>query len=57
MPASPSPRAGGFVIAVGAIGGALVGTFTSQPSLGLVLGVAAGTAIAIAIWLADRRRS
>jgi len=48
-------RAGGAIIAltvlVGAIGGASIG----QPSLGTVIGTGVGTAIALALYLLDRR--
>lgn len=51
-----SPRAGGAAIALCAVLGVVVGTIAHQPSIGFVGGVAAGAAIAVAIWLRDRRR-
>jgi len=51
-----SSAAGGFFIAAGALGGTIVGIVMRQPSLGFLGGLALGAAIAIAIWLIDRRR-
>ena len=51
-----TPRAGGFIIAVAIIVGALGGTILGQPSAGVLIGFAAGAAAAILIWLKDRRR-
>lgn len=50
-----SPAAGGFPIAVGAIGGTIVGLVMRQPTIGFLGGLALGIAIAIVIWLRDRR--
>ncbi|MEG3088758.1 hypothetical protein [Sphingomonas sp. PB4P5] len=60
--ASPPPTssrnsmAGGFLIAVGAMLGAGLGSFLEQATLGFLIGAAAGAGMAIAIWLIDRRR-
>lgn len=55
QPANKKPSsAGGFFIAaltmIGVIGGGLMG----QPSIGLLAGLALGTAIAILIWWRER---
>lgn len=55
-PSSRSPMSGGFLLALSVIVGALVGGLNGEPSLGLVLGFAAGAAIAGIVWLIDRRR-
>lgn len=47
--------AGGALIAVSAIVGAVVGYLWDQPSLGFVLGLGVGAALAVAVWLGDRR--
>lgn len=47
--------AGGFPIAVGSIGGTAVGVALRQPTLGFLAGLALGIAIALAVWLRDRR--
>lgn len=48
-------RAGGFIIAVAIMAGALLGANFGQPSLGVVLGTGAGVAIALGLYLHDRR--
>ncbi|QNQ07569.1 hypothetical protein [Sphingomonas alpina] len=53
---SRSPAAGGFLIALGAVLGAIVGLFLEQPTAGFLIGSGSGIAIAVAIWLFDRRR-
>jgi hypothetical protein len=50
-------RAAGFFIAVALILGAIIGTAAGQPSLGVVVGAALGAAIALVLWLMDRRAS
>lgn len=50
-----APRAAGALIALAVIAGALIGTLTGQPSLGTIIGFAAGVAIALAMWALDRR--
>ncbi len=52
----PSSRAGGFLIAAGILIGAVGGGLLGQPSIGLLAGAAVGTAVALALWLRDRRR-
>lgn len=55
--ATSNMRAGGAFLALGTIAGTLIGGLLGQPSLGLLLGFAGGAAIAVLVWLADRRRS
>ncbi len=55
-PPSRSPIAGGVLIALGAVGGAIVGFIVRQPTECFLIGTAAGIGMAIAIWLIDRRR-
>lgn len=50
------PTAAGAIIALTTIAGAIVGAAAHQVTLGLLGGVAAGTGVAIALWLAERRR-
>ncbi len=55
-PASrPPQRGGGILIAAGLMLGAAIGVALGQPSQGLIIGFAVGAALAIALWLADRR--
>lgn len=51
----PAPRAAGAFIALGLIGGALIGVAMHQPSLGLLIGFAAGVLAALVQWRMDRR--
>jgi len=51
-----SSAAGGFFIAIGALGGTIAGIALRQPSIGFLSGLAIGAAIALAVWLIDRRR-
>jgi hypothetical protein len=53
---STEPAAGGVLIAIGAVGGAVIGLFLGEPTKGFLLGIGAGIGMAIAIWLLDRRR-
>lgn len=49
-----SSAGGGAIIALGAISGSVGGLYAGQPSLGLLLGLGVGSAIAILIWLRTR---
>jgi hypothetical protein len=53
-PSPRSPSAGGFPIALGALGGTAVGLYTGQPSIGFLAGLAVGVALALLIWWRDR---
>lgn len=55
-PRQRSRMAGGVFIALGLIGGIIVGTLHGQPSIGLLAGVGAGLLLALLVWLVDRRR-
>jgi hypothetical protein len=48
-------RAGGFILAVCILAGAIVGGLFGQPSAGLLAGGSLGALIALAIWWRDRR--
>lgn len=56
MARSRPSAAGGVLIAVGAIVGAVIGVARQQPTLGLIVGIAIGAALAVLIWLRDRAR-
>lgn len=52
------PRlAGGIFIAFGLLIGAIGGVVMDQPSAGMVIGLGIGAAIAVIVWLFDRKRS
>jgi hypothetical protein len=54
--ASRGPQAGGMVLALAVIAGAVIGRVYGEASLGFVIGVLTGIAAAVLIWLVDRRR-
>ena len=53
---SNAPLAGGFLLCIAVLTGALTGVFLGQPSIGFLVGIGIGLAIAVAIWLLDRKR-
>lgn len=54
---SRDPVAAGAILALTIVAGTLIGGVLGQPSIGLVAGVGVGSAIAIWLWLVDRRRT
>lgn len=53
-PTDPAPRAGGAIIALGVVGGAIAGVAAGQPTAGVLIGLGASVAIAVLLWLRDR---
>ncbi|QQV78565.1 hypothetical protein H5J25_08085 [Sphingomonas aliaeris] len=53
---TPGSQAGGFLIAVGALLGACIGFLIGQATPGFLIGSGTGIALAVVIWLRDRRR-
>jgi uncharacterized membrane protein (UPF0136 family) len=53
----PAPQAGGILLALFILAGALIGAFKGQPTIGVLAGTGAGVLAALALWLADRARS
>ena len=49
-------QAGGAILAIAIIAGAVAGTMVGQPSIGFLVGAAAGIALAVLVWLNDRRK-
>jgi hypothetical protein len=47
---------GGIFIAIGLLGGAIIGVFMGEPSIGMVAGLATGIAVAGLVWIIDRKR-
>ncbi|MFA6117225.1 MAG: hypothetical protein WC729_24720 [Sphingomonas sp.] len=55
-PPTRTPLAGGVLIALGALGGAVIGQFLYEPIPGLLIGIGLGVAVSIAMWLLNFRR-
>ena len=53
---SANPRAAGFFLMLAIFVGAIGGVIAGQPSAGVLIGIAAGATIAVAVWLRDRKR-
>lgn len=51
-----SSRGGGIFIVLGIAIGVAIGAARGQPSAGLLIGLAAGAAVALTLWLRDRRQ-
>ena len=51
-----TPAAGGVLIAIGAIGGTIVGLTIGQVSAAFLIGTAIGVAGAVGVWMIDRAR-
>jgi hypothetical protein len=49
-------QAGGFFIFAGLIAGSVLGIIYNQPSLGMIGGFGTGAAVALVIWLIDRKK-
>jgi uncharacterized membrane protein (UPF0136 family) len=49
-------KAGGAILAIAIIAGAVAGTMVGQSTIGLLVGTATGIVLAVAIWLNDRRK-
>ena len=52
-----SPAAGGIFLFLGPVIGAVYGVEAGQPVAWMLVGFAVGVAIALDIWLVDRRKS
>ena len=57
MTDSTGPRAGGFLLALCILVGAVIGTVKGQPSIGVIAGTGIGVVVAVVLWLKDRMRS
>lgn len=57
MNTQENKAAGGIFIAIGMLGGAIVGVIMDQPSAGMVIGLGLGIAAATITWLIDSKSS
>jgi hypothetical protein len=55
MATEPQSLGGGIFIVLSIAIGTAIGAALHQPSIGVVAGIAVGTAIAIFVWLRDRK--
>ena len=55
-PDRKAPRAGGVLLALSLLAGALIGIFAGQPSIGFLAGAGTGLVLLTLVWLLDRRR-
>ena len=53
---SPTPMAGGSLLAMSLIVGTVLGAGRGQASIGFVAGLGVGLALLLAVWLIDRAR-
>ncbi len=53
---SNAPLAGGFLLCLSLLAGALTGVFLGQPSIGFLIGAGIGITLLVLIWFWDRRR-
>lgn len=53
---SSTSLAGGFLLCIALLTGALTGVFLGQPSVGFLVGAGIGLALVLLVWLLDRRR-
>ena len=51
-----APRAGGFLLCLCLLAGALIGVFLGQPTIGFLAGAGIGLALLVVLWLVERRR-
>ena len=56
MADTPPSAAGGILIAICCIGGAVIGLMQGQVTIGFLGGLVIGSLAAVAIWLRDSRR-
>ena len=53
---TPTTQAGGLFLMLGIIGGTIWGMITTKVMLGVLTGTGIGIALAVLLWLIDRRR-
>ena len=53
---STAPLAGGFLLCLCLLAGALIGVFLGQPTIGFLAGAGIGLALLVVLWLVERWR-
>ena len=53
---STAPLAGGFLLCLCLLAGALIGVFLGLPSIGVLAGAGIGLALLVVLWLVERWR-
>ncbi len=53
---SRTPMAGGFLLSISILIGAVVGAVKGEASFGFVIGAGVGITLAVLVWLIDRMR-
>lgn len=56
QPSRKPVRSGGALLAFAILAGVIGGALLRQPSLGFLIGLGAGLALLVLVWVADRRR-
>jgi hypothetical protein len=56
QPPIRNPSAGGFLIAAGVMGGAVIGFLFGQATIGLLIGAVVSIGVSLAIWARERGR-
>ena len=56
MNGTRTPKAGGFLLAISILAGALIGTWLGQPTIGILTGTGIGILLLILVWAMDRQK-
>ncbi len=51
-----APQAGGVLLALSILAGAVIGTIRHEPTVGVLAGIGVGIALTITLWWIDQRR-
>ncbi|HLZ78798.1 MAG TPA: hypothetical protein VKQ09_05610 [Sphingomonas sp.] len=51
-----APRAGGVLLALSILAGAVIGTARGEPTVGVLVGIGAGITLTLGLWWVEHRR-
>lgn len=51
-----APRAGGVLLALSILAGAVIGSFRGEPTIGVLAGTGVGIVLTIGLWWIEQRR-